>query len=123
VDVDCSWRCDGVGQDLAKVKLAARTGTGSSRVSGAVTAGPVPLLRQLEDPARCPLVDWAPAGGPVRPLLQVRRGGAPAALQSRPSVKPEAAVLHRHARHICYELLAQSIVQVCDDGFPARSTF
>lgn len=55
-------------QDLAKVKL---WGKSASR-KVAVTAGPVHLKRQLTNPESCPISDWAPIGGPVRPLLQVR---------------------------------------------------
>jgi len=54
-------------QDLSKVKLWQK---GSSSKT-AVTAGPISISRSLPDPVTCPLEEWAPMGGPVRPLLQV----------------------------------------------------
>jgi hypothetical protein len=37
-----------------------------------VSAGPISISRSLQDPVSCTLEEWAPLGGPVRPLLQVR---------------------------------------------------
>jgi hypothetical protein len=56
-------------QDLAKHKLWAK----AVRCApvGSVTVPPVLLRRRLDDPCSCPLLEWAPPGGPVRPLLQV----------------------------------------------------
>jgi hypothetical protein len=57
-------------QDLAKSKLGQKGSSSSSKT--AVCVGPISISRSLPDPATCPLDDWAPLGGPVRPLLQVR---------------------------------------------------
>jgi hypothetical protein len=56
-------------QDLAKAKLWQK-GSSSSK-KGGVSAGPISICRSLPDPVACPLEEWAPLGGPVRPLLQV----------------------------------------------------
>ena len=57
-------------QDLAKAKLWQKQQRGSRQQDFA--APPVQLSRSLSDPHSCTLQQWAPLGGPVRPLLQVR---------------------------------------------------
>ena len=62
--------CCAMLQDLSKVKLWQKNSSSRSSVS----AGPISIGRSLPDPVSCPLEEWAPDGGPVRPLLQVWGG-------------------------------------------------
>ncbi|KAF8063012.1 ALKBH8 [Scenedesmus sp. PABB004] len=54
-------------QDLAKTKLWSKAGPAAK----GVCVAPIPLHRGLVDPHACELDEWAPPGGPVRPLLQL----------------------------------------------------
>jgi hypothetical protein len=54
-------------QDLAKAKLWQKQAAGKQDFA----APPIQLDRSLNDPNSCTLQQWAPPGGPVRPLLQV----------------------------------------------------
>jgi hypothetical protein len=56
-------------QDLAKAKLWQKQQARSRQQDFA--APPIQLARSLSDPHSCTLQQWAPPGGPVRPLLQV----------------------------------------------------
>ncbi|WIA40164.1 hypothetical protein OEZ86_013561 [Tetradesmus obliquus] len=56
-------------QDLAKAKLWQKQQRGSRQQD--FSAPPVQLSRSLSNPHSCTLQQWAPPGGPVRPLLQL----------------------------------------------------